>query len=153
MNRQELIRTVLRDPEVFPLAEKEGYENVLSGHPVRQLASTSVVRLGDQAGAELIVPRLAGDGEVLVTVPANEILIATEAPRGISARNVLPATVTEIRSLGHLGLVTAELGAGVPPVVVEVTETTPAQLGLEVGSRVFLVVKATSCRLYGAVQT
>ncbi|MCP3960230.1 MAG: molybdenum ABC transporter ATP-binding protein [bacterium] len=143
-------RTVLRDPEVFPLAEKEGYENVLSGRPVRQLASTSVVHLGDEnSGVELIVPRLATDGEVLVTLPANEILIATESPRGISARNVLAAKVTEIRSLGHLGLVTAELGEGVPPLVVEVTETTPAELGLELGQQVFLVIKATSCRLYG----
>ncbi len=148
-------RAVLRDPKVFPLAEQEGYENVLPGWLGGDGGSTSRVLLGDGAGggeaAELIVPHAgAAAGEVLVSLPANEIMIATERPRGLSARNVLAATVAEIRSVGHLGLVTAELGGGVPPVVVEVTETTPARLGLEIGRRVFLVIKATSCRLYGA---
>ncbi len=146
-------RAVLRDPEVFPLAEREGYENVLPGRLVGDGDDTSRIRLGNGdaggEGPELIVPHAGDVSEILISLPANEILIATERPRGLSARNVLAATVAEIRSLGHLGLVTAELGAGVPPVVVEVTETTPAQLGLEVGDRVFLVVKATSCRLYG----
>lgn len=144
-------RAVLRDPDVFPLAEREGYENVLPGRLADDGESTSRVRLGDgDAAAELIVPR--GDvaaGEVLVSLPANEILIATEEPRGLSARNVLPARVREIRTSGHLGLVTAEVRGGVPPLVVEVTETTPAALGLEPGGRIYLVVKATSCRLYG----
>ncbi len=149
-------RAVLRDPAIFPLAEREGYQNVLPGRLVEggetDRISTSRVRLGAGGeAAELVVPlagEVAGD-EVLVSLPANEIMIATERPRGLSARNVLDATVVEIRSVGHLGLVTAELGDGVPPLVVEVTETTPARLGLKVGGRVYLVVKATSCRLYG----
>ncbi len=142
-------RAVLRDPAIFPLAEREGYENVLPGLLEDEGGSTIRVRLGD-GPAELVVPR--GDvaaGGVMVSLPANEIMIATERPRGLSARNALPAAVTEIRAVGPLGLVTADLGGGVPPVVVEVTETTPAALGLEVGGQVFLVIKATSCRLYG----
>ncbi len=145
-------RAVLRDPRIFPLVERESYENVLPGRLVRDDVGTSRVRLGDgAAGAavELVVPQAAAAGDVLVSLPASEILIATERPRGLSARNVLEAEVSEIRSLGSRGLVTARLGDGVPPVVVEVTETTPPALGLEVGRRVFLVVKATACRLYG----
>ncbi len=150
-------RAVLRDPEVFPLAEREGYENVLPGRLVdsrreASRTSTSRVGLGDDV-VELVVPRCDAAGEVLVSLPANEIMIATERPRGLSARNVLDATVVEIRSFGHLGLVTAELGAGVPPLVIEVTETTPSRLGLAIGRRVFLVVKATSCRLHGGRPT
>ncbi len=148
-------RAVLRDPEVFPLAEREGYENVLPGRLVEREGRNSLVRLGDgDGGSDLVVPRgEAAAGEVLVSLPANEIMIATERPRGLAARTALPATVAEIRSLGPLGLITAELGAGVPPVVVEVTETTPAAMGLEVGGRIYLVIKATSCRLYGKAGT
>ena len=149
-------RAVLRDPEVFPLAEREGYENVLPGRLAGDGDGTSKIGLGESDGEslELIVPHAGnGTGEVLVSLPANEILIATERPRKLSARNVLAATVAEIRPLGHLILVTAELGDDVPPVVVEVTETTPARLGLEVGGRVFLVIKATSCRLYGSAHS
>ena len=85
---------------------------------------------------------------MLVGLAASQILIATESPKNLSARNVLEARVRRIRSLGGVALVTAEIGDGLPPLVVEVTAATPAQLGFAVGDRVYLVVKATSCRLY-----
>jgi molybdate transport system ATP-binding protein len=146
-------RRVLTDPAVFPLAEREGFENVLPGRIVGRRAGTTVVRLGD--GLEVVtVPREPrAEGEVLVGLPANEILIATEEPRGLSARNALPARIAEIRPVGTFGLVTAELSPALPPLAIEVTEATPAELGLVPGRRVFLVFKATSCRLYGAVHT
>ncbi len=146
-------REVLTDPDVFPLVEAERtYENVLPGRLLRHRDGTSVVGLGAGEGApELVTGRVRGavGSDLLIGLPANDVLIATERPRGLSARNVLAATVIEIRSLEGLGLVTAQLADGVPPVVVEVTEATPAELGLEVGQGVFLVIKATSCRLYG----
>ncbi len=142
-------REVLTDPAVFPLAEREGFENVLPGRIVGRRAGTTVVRLGD--GLEVVtVPREPStEGDVLVGLPANEILIATEEPRGLSARNALPARIVEIRPVGTFGLVTAELAAGLPSVAIEVTEATPADLGLVAGRPIFLVFKATSCRLYG----
>jgi molybdate transport system ATP-binding protein len=142
-------RRVLTDPEVFALAEAESFENVFPGRLVRHRDGTSVVRLG--AAVELVTQR--GDGtagdEVLVGLPAADIVLATEQPRGLSARNVLPATVTELRRAGRRGLVTAELAGDVPPWTVEVAESTLAELGLAPGRSVFLVVKATSCRIYG----
>lgn len=147
-------RSVLTDPDVFPLAEEEGFENVLPGRLLRHRTSTSMVDLG--GASELVTGRSStpAGGEVLVGVPANEIILATEEPRGLSARNALPARITEIRPLGPLGLVTAELtgetdATGAPPITVEVTEATPAELGLVLGQTVFLVLKATSCRVYG----
>jgi molybdate transport system ATP-binding protein len=147
-------RTVLTDPEVFPLAQREGFENLLEGwlsaaDPGRRNAR---VRLTGGAGAVLTVavPDVAPRGEsVLVGVSATDILLATEPPRGLSARNVLPATVREIRDFEHHALVTAALEAGGPTLTVEVTEATPARLGLVPGAPVFLVVKATACRVYG----
>ncbi|MEM7353768.1 MAG: molybdenum ABC transporter ATP-binding protein [Acidobacteriota bacterium] len=145
---------VLRDPKVFALAGEESYENVLPGRLGPHRPSTRRVRLGQADNSTqdkaLIVP--AGDvaeGDVLVGLPANEILIATERPRGLSARNILPARILEIHAQDARGLVTADLGGGIPPVAVEVTEATPAELGLEPGGEVFLVIKATSCRIYG----
>ncbi len=50
-------RAVLRDPRVFPLAEREGYENVLpgrlvdEGRPPREGTSTSRVRLGSSSSS------------------------------------------------------------------------------------------------------
>ncbi len=143
-------RKVLRDPAVFPLAEAEGFENVLPGRLVASDEATSRIRLN---GGDVEVVALRSDlapGDVLVGLSAEEILIATEEPRGLSALNALPATILEIRPLESLVLLTAELEPGIPPLTVEVAETTPAKMGLAPGGRIFLVFKAASCRLYGA---
>ncbi len=142
-------RRVLTDPEVFALAEEQTFENVFTGCFVRHRDGTSVVRLG--AAVELITRRGEGAAgeEVVVGLPATDVVIATEQPRGLSARNVLPATVTEVCKVGSSALVTTELASDVSPWTVEVAEATPAELGLAPGRTVFLVVKATSFRIYG----
>lgn len=142
-------RRVLTDPQVFALAEEESFENVLSGRYVRRRDGTSLVSLGGEV--ELVA--LGGNGtvgeEVMVGVSATDIVLATERPDGLSARNVLAATVTEIRTLGSRVLVGAELAKGIPCWIIEVAEETPRALGLVPGRKVFLVVKASSCRIYG----
>ena len=141
-------RRVLTDPEVFALAEERGFENVFPGRIDHHRDGTSVVRLGTTI--ELVTQRseAAAGEEVLVGLPATDVVLATEPPRGLSARNVLPSTVLEVRQMGPWGLVTVELADDVPPWTVEVVESTPAALGLTPARRVFLVVKATSFRIY-----
>lgn len=157
-------REVLTDPEVFPLAEREGYENILPGRLVGFRGHNGVVALGprervgagEPEGIELVTgPTEARAGEdVLVSVAATDILLATKAPEGLSARNVLPARVGEIRTLKDAVLVTADLAhgsrsAGAPPLAVEITEATPAELGLAPDREIYLVIKAMSCRVLG----
>lgn len=142
---------VLADPRVFALAE-EAFENVLPARHLRREASTSVLCLGEgDGGVELITlaSSAAIGAEVLVGLPSSEIVLATERPAGLSARNVLPARVEAIRASTGWSLVEARLHGDLPPISVEVVETTPAALGIAAGSDVFLVIKATSCRLYG----
>jgi len=142
-------RKVLTDPEVFAVAGEESFENIFPGRFVRRSDGTSIVRLG--SSIELV--SLGGKGtegeEVMVGVPATDVVIASERPRGLSARNVLPAKVLEVRTVDGCALVTAELADDVAPWTVEVAESTPEELGLVPGGNVFLVVKATSCRIYG----
>ena len=56
--------------------------------------------------------------------------------------------MTAIHRSEQLALIETRLEADDTPVTVEVTADTPAQLGLEVGRPVHLVIKAASCRLY-----
>ncbi len=154
-------RDVLTDPEIFPLAEREGYENILPCQTIDSRAGTCRVRLGESssenaaAGPELVA--LTGQdrpGEVrLVGIPAHEIMIATHEPVGLTARNVLRARVVEVRAVGSLALVIVDLerggGAQLPHLTVEVTETASTDLGLSPGKDVYVVIKAASCRLYG----
>ncbi len=142
---------LLADPEVFALAE-EAFENVLPARHLRREGATSILGLEPAAeGVELVTlaAPVAVGSELLVGLPSAEIVLATERPRGLSARNVLPARVEAIRAAAGWALVEVRLAAGVPPLAVEVVETTPAALGIAAGSELFVVVKATSCRLYG----
>jgi molybdate transport system ATP-binding protein len=142
---------VLAEPRIFTLAE-EAFENILPARHVRREASTSVLRLGEaDGGVELITLASSAElgAEVLVGLPSSEIVLATRRPEGLSARNVLPGRVEAIRASGGWSLVETRLGSDLPPVSVEVVETTPAKLGIAPGSDLFLVIKATSCRLYG----
>ncbi len=81
---------LLADPRVFALAE-EAFENVLPARHLRREASTSVLRLGEaDGGVELITLASSVEigAEVLVGLPSSEIVLATERPVGLSARNV-----------------------------------------------------------------
>lgn len=148
--------SVLTDPRVFPLADEEGYENVLPARLVSADGDASRVRLGEAGdGPELVAPRSAarpGD-RLLVSLPAREILVATRRPEGLSARNVLPARITALRptAAGSFHLLTAALageGAGLPEVAAELSAATCERLGLQVGNGIYLVVKAAGLRLY-----
>lgn len=160
-------REVLADPAVFPMAREQGFENLLPavldkspGEP--EATMVSAVRLAT-AGADtahpraphLLVPRVdKPDGTaVLVGLPAREILIANEKPRGLSARNILPARVESVRSAARLRLVSARLetSAGVPvlpAILVEITPQAERELGLVVGLEIHLIVKTMGCTVF-----
>lgn len=143
-------REVLTDPAVFPLAQDGGFENLIPGTFHRRTDGSGFVRFA--GGFELTVAHgqnAIGD-QVMIGLPAHEILVATQSPQGLSARNILQATVREIRLRDRLSVITAEVASGALPLTVEVTRETPKELALEIGKAVFLIIKATSCRVYGA---
>jgi molybdate transport system ATP-binding protein len=81
---------------------------------------------------------------VSIAIRAGDILVATDAPRGISARNVLGGVLTGMTREGPT--VVAAVEAGVP-FVVHLTPGGSDALGLEPGRRVWLIVKTYSCRV------
>ncbi len=145
--------TVLTDPRVFPLAESSGLANVLAGRVIDTVGDIGRIAVGGAGGGGLEIvasPVAAAAGaDVLIELPVNQILIAVERPNGLSARNLWPAVVRTIEPRGALALVTAEPTGGGEPLIVELTEATPAELDLAPGRAIHLVFKATSCRVYG----
>lgn len=152
-------REVFTDPTVFPLAEEEGYETVLPARLESTSAGSSTVRLGDDGGGpRLVVPRTEGaPGEsLLIGVPARETILAAAEPVGLSARNILAGRVAAVRPLvGDRGmvLVTVDLAAdpdtALPPLATEVTAGAAAELGLDAGKPVYVILKTASCVVYG----
>ncbi len=99
-------------------------------------------RLGEQD--LLLYGRLAEKtDDVVLSVRACDIVLASERPRHISARNALAATVRRVEPVGVKVLVFIDMGAGVQWMV-EVGRAAVAELGLRPEARVFAIVKATA---------
>lgn len=144
-------RTVLTQPDVFPLAEQEGYENVLPATVMEHRVATSVVRLGNSAdGPELTVPRAstAPGGQLLISIAANEIMLALERPRLLSARNIIAARVESVQPVGGLRLITTRIAGDSPPIVAEVTADAVEELHSAPGTELFIIVKTPAVTLY-----
>lgn len=144
-------RAVLTKPSVFPLAEGEGFENVLPALVGDTRDGTTVVHLGPRGdGPALTVPRsaLPPGSPLLLSVPADEIVLALEHPAGLSARNAVPARVESVQAVGAIRLVTARVSDDAPPLVIEVTADARAELHVVIGTELFLLIKTTAITLY-----
>jgi molybdate transport system ATP-binding protein len=138
-------REVLDAPRRRRLAQAAGFENLLSGTVLnlREPDGVMRVRLAD-AACEIEVPlgHAAPGDRVRVAIRAGDILLATEPPRALSARNVLEG---KIASLEHRGtLVVARVDCGVF-FTVHVTPGAERALELATGKKVWLVLKTHSC--------
>ena len=133
---------LLGQPSLGPLVELSDLENLLEVEVVahRPDSGLTETRL---AARTLWVPYVdRPPGAVLsVSLRAADILVARTAPQGLSARNVLPATLRALDVLERRVLLTADVGA---PLLVEVTPEARDSLALAPGQDVFLVIKSSS---------
>jgi molybdate transport system ATP-binding protein len=138
---------VLDAPRRKRLAQAAGFENMLSGtvRDLREADGVMRVRLGEST-CEIEVPlgyAAAGD-RVQVAMRAGDILLATERPHGLSARNVIEGRIVSLEQRGTL--VIARVDCGVT-FVVHITPGAARALELAVGKQVWLVLKTHSCHL------
>ena len=135
---------VLDAPTRHALATIAGFENVFDGVVVssRRDWGTMQCRIG---GADVEVPYSgAADGApIRLAVRAGDILVAGEAPRALSARNVLPGRIESMRREG--ATIVTRVAAG-PTFIVHLTPGACESLGLAEGGRVWLVIKTYSWR-------
>jgi molybdate transport system ATP-binding protein len=76
-------------------------------------------------------------------VLANEVIIATQEPIGLSVRNVLRTKIIQLRNR-HDGSVLVELAVGRQHLLAAVTETAVRALDLVPGREVFALIKSLS---------
>ena len=140
-------RAVLDVPRSVALAQASGFENLLNGHVVEQRPADGVMRVTlGSANCELEIPLgiVPPGAAVQVAIRAGDILLATEAPRALSARNVLPGTLEALERRGSL--VVAQVSAGAR-FIVHLTPGAVRSLQLVPGLRVWLVLKTHSCHV------
>jgi molybdate transport system ATP-binding protein len=138
---------VLDAPRRKKLAQAAGFENLLNATVVdlREADGVMRVRLGESA-CEIEVPLgyAAVGSRVQVAVRAGDILLATEHPRGLSARNVIEGRILSLEQRGTM--VIARVDGGVT-FVAHVTPGAVRALELTAGRPVWLVLKTHSCHL------
>ncbi|MBC2593114.1 TOBE-like domain-containing protein [Ruficoccus amylovorans] len=138
--------------DIYPMAASQGFENVLPSVVTAHGGHKTSVRLGeDGSGPEVnVLPVEVEPGErLMLGFPASDILIATARFEGLSARNILPAVLTDIRPLGdrHIALARLE-GGSLEPLAVEITPDAVRELGLRPGKSVYLLMKSSAIRAY-----
>jgi spermidine synthase len=103
----------------------------------------SLLRAGPLA---LWVPLVAGSlgTRLRVRIPAREIILATEAPQGISLHNVLPVLVVAVSEDQARHTAMVELGSGEVRLLARITPDAVARLGLRPGKPVLALVKSMS---------
>ena len=133
---------ILRRADLVPGHEAEAGA-LLDMHVAAHDAPAGLTRLAGQVG-ELLVPLLARPvGTALrVRVPARDVLVATQVPVGLSARNVLPGTVTGLAEVGRAVMV--EIACNGVTIAARLTGAAVRELALAPGRPVFAVIKSVS---------
>jgi molybdate transport system ATP-binding protein len=138
---------VLDAPRKLALAQAVGFENILAARVLELRPDDGVMRVElNGSHCDLEIPfGTAQPGEAIqVAIRAGDIMLATQLPYGLSARNVLPGTVESVETRGTL--VRLRINVGVP-FIVHVTPGAMRSLELAAGSVVWLVIKTHSCHV------
>jgi molybdate transport system ATP-binding protein len=140
-------RAVLDAPRSIELAQAAGFENVLSAIVVEHRPDDGVMRVSlGHCACEIEIPLGDTDpgSEIRVAIRAGDILVATEAPHFLSARNILPGTIESLETRGTMVALRVKAGAIFQ---VHVTPGAVRTLDLSPGLLVWLVIKTHSCHL------
>lgn len=135
---------VLSDPAAIPLVGVRDAGAVIETKVAGRLLDDGLTELVF-SGGRLILPGLLGTlgQKVRLRIPAQDVIIAQERPTGLSALNVLPATITQINE-GRGPGVAVRLQAGEDHLLARVTRRSAGRMGLAVGQQVYAIIKATA---------
>ena len=141
--RQGPLFDVMADPAAIPLLGVREAGAVLRGTVVKHGADgLSTLQLA--AGPIQLLGVLAPVGaEIRLRVLAQDVLLSLERPTGLSAQNILPVTVTSIRTGDGPGAAIA-LNAEGDALLSRVTARAVSSMGLHQGQQLFAILKATS---------
>jgi molybdopterin-binding protein len=133
------------------VAQLAGFENIFdtlveSIRPERGTMMCRLVASGDRTPIMIETPLVRGGvgSAFRVGIRAGDILLATSAPVGLSARNVLPGRIVSLEQRDVI--VVAHVNCRVE-MEVHLTLAARDSLQLEAGREVWLVIKTHSCHL------
>ena len=141
---------VMHAPRLETVAHLSGFENIFDATvlALHEDRGTMTCRLGNgKVDLETPLVRAEVGSRLRVGVRAGDLLLATEKPRGLSARNVLRGTIQRLEQRDVI--VSAMVDCGSTEFEVNLTLAARDTLQLGPGKKVWVVVKTHSCHLMG----
>ena len=132
---------VLSDPEAVPTLGVREAGALVSGRVVAHHAD-GLTEIAVSAGS-LLLPRLPAPpgAAVRVRIEAQDVMLALERPRLVSALNVLPGVVASLRRGEGPGVV-VQLRCGADPILARITRRSADALGIAPGVACWAVIKS-----------
>jgi molybdate transport system ATP-binding protein len=139
---------VMRAPRMESVAQLAGFENIFDATVLVLDEGRGTMTCHLRSGTvELETPLVRADvgSQLRVGVRAGDLLLATESPRGLSARNVLLGTIRRLEQRDVI--ISASVDCGGTEFKVHLTLAARDALQLGPGKAVWVVVKTHSCHL------
>ncbi len=140
-------RNVLAAARAFRSTSSVEYENVLAARVVSSDESAATISCDVGGGTIIECPMPHGEvpRELRIAISAGDILVSVARPEGISARNQLLGTVSQLSPIGHSVAVTISFGSA--SLISHLTHAAVESLRLETGKKVWAIFKTHSCRI------
>ena len=139
-------KETLRSAHALLQLTDDEFDNVLTVSFVESSREAGTTRVSLASGTELSIPYLPrpANPKFQIRVSADDILVATERPKGISAGNVISGTIRRIEAFSGEGLLTVLAG---DEFFVRLTSSAISRLALKEDSPIFLIIKTRSFRV------
>jgi molybdate transport system ATP-binding protein len=140
---------VMSAPRSETVAQLAGFENVFEAEvtSTHEERGTMTCKIG-QGKVELETPLVRAEvgSKLRVGISAGDVLLATAAPVGLSARNILPGKLLSLWQRDMIVVARVECGVEMS---LHLTLAARDSLELAPGKQVWLIVKTHSCHLLG----
>ena len=136
---------IARHPDVLPLVEAYGLENVLQAELVGSDPRAGICR-ALCCGREWKIPycdRPAGS-RIFIGIRAEDVILCRQVPPGLSIRNAVPGRIIEISEVRGTELVYVDVGVRL---AAKITSEAIGELGLRKGDDVVCLIETHSIRI------
>ncbi len=135
---------ILADPQAVPDLGVREAGAIFEATIVAQHPQDGLTELAVSAG-RLFLPRVDAPtgARIRLRIHAHDVILATQRPQGMSALNILPATIVDIRE-GEGPGAAVSLACGEDRLLARVTRRSIRAMGVAPGSTCFAILKSTA---------
>ncbi|PRY19858.1 molybdate transport system ATP-binding protein [Aliiruegeria haliotis] len=134
---------ILSDPQMVPAIGPREAGAILAATVIRH-HDDGLSELQTSAGTLLLPAVSAAPGRSLrVRIAAHDVILSREAPKGLSALNILPARVCALR-LGDGPGAIVQVETGTDRLLARITRRSVVALGLEPGADCYAIIKSVA---------